>query len=544
MKVQDLDLRELLDSPPVGGTLHFGGKRTLLLDADALGLLRKQLVDALGLSNARGLLHQFGFAHGWAVAESMRHAYPWDDESQWRRAGGRLHTLQGFVTVEIPVRDPKDGPAPFAESIWRDSFEAEQHLKLFGRSEESVCWMLTGYASGYMSCCNGADIFCVEDRCVAKGDATCHVVGKSKEEWGEQFDSIFTRCREFCLDANLQKLVTEMKETETSLRRRRRALGKASAALDEPSGIVSRSEGMLKVLALARRVAKVDSTVLITGESGVGKERISRLVHDESTRAAAPFVAVNCAAMTETLLESELFGHSKGSFTGATADHAGLFEAAHGGTLFLDEVGEITPGMQAKLLRVLQEREVRRVGETKSRAIDVRIIAATNRDLNADVGSGQFRKDLYYRLKVVELKIPPLRERREDILPLARVLLQTVAERMHRTISGLTAEAADQLLRYSWPGNVRELENTMERAAALAESDRVSVEDLPEEIRAALPGAFDTGEVRPLEAVERDYILAALHANNGHQGKTAAQLGIGTATLYRRLKQYNVGAMN
>jgi len=292
---------------------------------------------------------------------------------------------------------------------------------------------------------------------------------------------------------------------------------------------------------LARRVAKVDATVLITGESGVGKERIARLVHDESTRAAGPFIAVNCGAITETLLESELFGHKRGSFTGATSDRHGLFETANHGTLLLDEIGEVSPSMQIKLLRVLQEREVRRVGESKSRSVDVRVLAATNRDLAHGVADGAFRQDLYYRLKVVELHVPPLRERRDDILPLARVLLADAAIRMGRKISGLAPRAVDQLLRYEWPGNVRELENAMERAVALASGSRVDLEDLPQEIRQAFPRpVVDGATVQPLTEVEKDYILAVLALNGGNQTRTAAQLRIGTATLYRKLKKYGL----
>jgi transcriptional regulator with PAS, ATPase and Fis domain len=292
---------------------------------------------------------------------------------------------------------------------------------------------------------------------------------------------------------------------------------------------------------LARRVAKVDSTVLITGESGSGKERIARLVHDESTRAAGPFIAVNCGAITESLLESELFGHARGAFTGATHDRPGLFEAASGGTLLLDEVGEVSPGMQVKLLRALQEREIRRVGENKNRKVDVRIVAATNRDLDQTVAGGGFRQDLYYRLKVVELHVPPLRARGPDVLPLARVLLAEAALRMKRKITGLSPKAADQLVRYAWPGNVRELENAMERAVALARGDRVEVEDLPEEIRAAPPKPVPTtGTVRPLDEIEKEYILAALELNGGNQTHTAEQLKIGSATLYRKLKSYGL----
>ena len=308
---------------------------------------------------------------------------------------------------------------------------------------------------------------------------------------------------------------------------------------DEPGGIVARSDSMRKVLDLARRAAKVDSTVLIYGESGSGKEGIARLLHEQSHRASGPFIAVNCGAITETLLESELFGHAKGSFSGATQDRVGLFEAAESGTLLLDEIGEIPPSMQVKLLRALQEREIRRVGENNVRPIDVRIVAATNRDLAQEVAKGSFRHDLYYRMNVVALQVPPLRERHEDILPLARVLLADASLRMKRKISELTPEVADQLLRYDWPGNVRELENAMERAVALAPGNRVEMDDLPEEVRRAVslrPSSSDT--VRPLVDIEKDYILASLEHNGGNQTHTAEQLQIGSATLYRKLKSY------
>ena len=328
---------------------------------------------------------------------------------------------------------------------------------------------------------------------------------------------------------------------EVAEREHQRALAHAARDAEEPLGIVAKSPPMRQLMDLARRVAKVDSTVLITGESGSGKERIARLIHDESTRSAGPFIAVNCGAITETLLESELFGHVRGAFTGATQDRPGLFEAANSGTLLLDEVGEVSPGMQVKLLRALQEREVRRVGENKSRRVDVRVVAATNRDLAHGVAGGAFRQDLYYRLKVVALHVPPLRERRDDVLPLARALLADAAQRMKRKISGLAPDAVDQLLRYDWPGNVRELENAMERAAALARGSRVELEDLPEEVRRAIPTPVATlGTVRPLEEVEKEYIIAALELNGRNQTRTAEQLQIGSATLYRKLKSYGL----
>ena len=316
--------------------------------------------------------------------------------------------------------------------------------------------------------------------------------------------------------------------------------GSSSGAPDpgQVLGLIARSPAMRHLLDLALRVARVNSTVLVSGESGTGKERVARLVHQASARAAGPFIAVNCGAITESLLESELFGHARGAFTGAQQERLGLFEAANGGTLLLDEVGEIPMSMQVRLLRVLQEREVRRVGESASRPIDVRILAATNQDLQREIAEGRFRKDLYYRLHVVELAVPPLRQRREDILPLARHLLAAAAARLERTAPGLSARTEEQLLRHAWPGNVRELENAMERAVALAREGRTDLEDLPGAIRQ--PPAPPLAPVRSLWAVEKDHILAVLDLNAGNQTRTAEQLGIGSATLYRKLKSYGL----
>jgi two-component system, NtrC family, response regulator HydG len=538
MKIGDLDLRELIDFAPEGGVLRFAGERVIMLDTVALGILRRELIETVGMTVARGVLTRFGYAHGWRTAQAMRAQFPWENEREWKIAGGRLHTLQGVVRVE-PIERRDGEPAPFAEALWHDSYEAEQHLLQFGRADEPVCWTLQGFASGYLSYCNGKEIICVEERCVGKGDATCHMIGKPREEWGDAIADAVGYYQKQCLDAGLAKVTAQLKSAEQRLRAKKKQLAE-HADVAEPAGMVARSAEMQKVLELARRVSHVDSTVLITGESGVGKERVARFIHDESSRATRPFVAINCAAVTETLLESELFGHAKGSFTGATTDRAGLFEAAHGGTLFLDEVGEVPASMQAKLLRVLQEREVRRVGENKSRSIDVRVLAATNRDLMAAVESGQFRKDLYYRLRVVELRIPPLRERREDILPLARQFLATAIERAKRKMCGMAPQAADQLVRYDWPGNVRELENAVERAVALSVGTQIVPDDLPEEVRVALPAVYAPGRVRTLDEVERDYILAALRANGGNRTKTAQQLKIGIATLHRKIKEYEL----
>jgi DNA-binding NtrC family response regulator len=537
MRLADLDLREMLAFEPKGGVIRFAGQRTLLFDAVALGLLRKELIETLGQTVARGILTRLGYAHGWRTAETLRTELPWDSEREWQRAGARLHMLQGMVVIEQVAPAAEAAPAPFAESTWLESYEAEQHLLHLGRADQPVCWTLTGYASGYLSYCNGREVYFCEDRCRGRGDAACHVVGRFKEDWGPPIAAELPFYRKDSLDASLRQVTDTLKQVETRLRARKHALARAGVT-EDPSGIVAHSDGMLAVLDLARRVAQVDSTVLVTGESGVGKERIARLMHDESPRAGGPFIAVNCGAISETLLESELFGHARGAFTGATQDRAGLFEAAAGGTLLLDELGEVSPTMQVKLLRALQEREIRRVGENKNRSVDVRIVGATNRDLAAEVKQGHFRQDLYYRLRVVELRVPPLRERRDDILPLARVLLAQAATRMGRKICSLSPAAADQLLRHAWPGNVRELENAMERAIALTRGSRVELEDLPEEVRHALPTPVATSGVVTLAEVEREYIQAALKLNGDNRTHTAAQLGIGPATLYRKLKSY------
>ena len=541
MRADDLDHKELLELDPEGGVIRFAGQRALLLDAVAIGLLRKYLVENFGLTAARAVLTQFGFAHGWRMAEAMETEFQWDSNEDWRRAGPRIHTLEGLFLIEPGSKDPLSTEG----SMLVASYEAEQHLLHFGRSDAPVCWTICGLTSGYISRTAGKEIYVLEDRCMSKGDSACHLLGRTREEWGDERAEelrFFEQKRlTECLDVSLHRVTETLKAAERKLRAHRRALVRVAHDVEEPLGIVAKSTAMLQLVDLTRRVAKVDSTVIITGESGSGKERIARLVHEESPRATGPFIAVSCGAITETLLESELFGHARGAFTGATHDRPGLFEAANGGILLLDEVGEVSPGMQVKLLRALQEREIRRVGENKSRRVDVRLVAATNRDLAQAITVGAFRQDLYYRLKVVELQVPPLRERRADILPLARVLLAEAAMRMKRRIADLTPGAADQLLRYEWPGNVRELENAMERAVALARGSRVEFEDLPEEVRQACPRPVATGEaVRPLDEVEKEYILASLKLNGGNQTRTAEQLRIGSATLYRKLKSYGL----
>ena len=308
-------------------------------------------------------------------------------------------------------------------------------------------------------------------------------------------------------------------------------------APDRPDGNVSgtQSPPMGRVMALAARVAPLDSTVLITGESGVGKERLARWLHDASHRAGGPFVAVNCGAFADTLLESELFGHMRGAFTGAVHDRLGVFETAQAGTLLLDEIGDVSPAMQLKLLRVIQEREVTRLGETKARPVDVRLIAATNRDLRDEVAHQRFRRDLYYRLMVIELQVPPLRERPEELLVLARDLLARTAARLRRPILGYTPRALDRVLEYLWPGNIRELEHAIERACAVATGPAIDIEDLPDTVRGSHPPERRPDR-RPLADREIAYVRAVLERHHGNRLRAAKELGISLSTLKRRLR--------
>jgi len=304
---------------------------------------------------------------------------------------------------------------------------------------------------------------------------------------------------------------------------------------------IGKSRRFVDVLKLAEQVAPTDSTVLIQGESGTGKEVIARYIHNLSERADGPFLSINCGALPETLLESELFGHVKGSFTGAVRDKQGLFAAARGGTFFMDEVGEMPASLQIKLLRVLQEREVIPVGATEAIPVDVRIIAATNRDLEEEVRRGNFRADLFYRLNVIALELPALRDRKEDLLQLMETFLQDLASERDAEPKALSAEAMDAVMVYDWPGNVRELQNALEHAVVLTRGELIDPGALPERItrRKKEPLVADRVQPNPsLEVVERAYIMWVLQAEGGNKTRAAEVLGIDPSTLYRKLSRY------
>ena len=347
------------------------------------------------------------------------------------------------------------------------------------------------------------------------------------------------------LDFDVLRLTMERAMDHRQLREENRLLRESLGKHFDTHNIIGQSPAMVKLLETVAQVAPSEATVLITGESGTGKEMLAGAIHFNSPRKDGPFVKINCAAITETLLESELFGHERGAFTGAHRKREGRFRQAHGGSLFLDEISEMSLAMQVKLLRVLQEREITRVGGEEVIKVDVRVIAATNKDLLQEIEAGRFREDLYYRLNVVTLNIPPLRERKEDVPLLAQHFLEMLSEKNHKQIKGFTPQAMDQLIKHDWPGNARELMNAVERSVVLSQSEYLDEEDLPLIPRNASPeGEISTNDVisadLPLEEVEKATILKTLDSAGGNKSEAARRLGVTRRTLHKRLKKYGV----
>jgi DNA-binding NtrC family response regulator len=545
-----LHLAELLDFRPDQGVIRLHAQRVVILSAAAMGLMRKELVDTLGLDTARRVLLRFGFADGYHDAVNLRARSKWASPIDGLRAGAMLHTLEGIVRVDVRRVEYDEKTGRFEEEVrWRASYEAEQHVHHYGKSSDPVCWSLAGYSSGFASACLGKEIYFREIACTGQGERYCSAIGRDAKSWGAEADAIRAEFQSADLGGEVERLREAVGKRARELDRRERLLERRERELNLLRGRVNRhaaakhfvaaSEAMQHVLELAARVAPLDTTVLVYGESGTGKEFVVRLIHDQSPRAAAPFVSINCAALTETLLESELFGHVRGSFTGAVRDKAGLFEVAGNGTIFLDEIGEVAPTVQAKLLRALQEREIRRVGGERSIKIHARVVAATNRDLRAAVDAGTFREDLYFRLGAFVITVPPLRDRREDIPPLVHGFLVRAAARMKKDVRAVSADAMAALMHYRWPGNVRELEHAVERAVILSNTASVRLRDLPPEVtQKSRPRPGD--DTLDLHEQERASIERALKRFDGNRRKAAEALNISTVTLWRKMKQYRL----
>ena len=554
------------------GRIWLNDQRMVLLHNSALGVFRQELIETLGAEKARGLLTRMGYNCG---AHDADLAHRFQGAAQAGQAvfiGPQLHMLEGVARVEAVHLEIDVETGHFlGEFNWHGSAEAEAHIRLYGVGADVACWQQVGYASGFVSRFMGRPVVFREVQCCAQGASHCVIVGKPADAWDDAADEL----RTLRADALTSGVSLPHAAGPKAL------LGNAE--------VVGVSAGFNAVCHMVRRAAQTQSTVLFLGESGVGKEVLAQALHRISPRAQGPFVAINCAAIPEELIESELFGVDKGGFTGAQNGRPGRFERANGGTLFLDEIGILGWTAQGKLLRALQEREVERIGGSQAVKVDVRVVAATNLNLKREVEAGRFREDLYFRLNVLPVRVPPLRERREDIPVFMNYFLRKFTQREGRRVTGFTARAIDAMMAYDWPGNIRELENLVERGVVLASDDgaidighlflgderldaewlglrndgalrnhvpgapadptgrgaqapshaQVHPQSLGDRVQALLAGHPDLATL-PLDQLEAELVRSALTATDGNQSAAARLLGITRAQLIYRLKRLAV----
>ena len=460
-KVRFPDLADLLARlrfSTSDGRIWLDDQRMLLIHAKSMGTLRREMIEVLGMDVARGFLTRMGYHAGVHDAQMARKVRSKTSLKDMFVVGPQMHCLEGIgISEAINLEFDVEAGRHYGEFLWTSPVEDEEHIRHFPIGNEPACWMQIGYASGFSTEFMGRQVLYREVECQSMGHSACRIVGKLVEEWG---DEAVEDMRFILPDAvvGASSLIGGRPASEVG----------RPADVELQTGPVGVSPSYTAVLHMVRRVAPTQATVLFLGESGVGKEVFARTLHRLSARSTMPFVAVNCAAIPEQLIESELFGVERGAFTGAMQSRLGRFERADGGTLFLDEIGTLSASAQGKLLRVLQEGEIERLGDTHTRSVNVRVIAATNVDLRKEVKAGRFREDLFFRLNVFPVRITPLRERREDI-PLLMTHFLTKYNRLHgRKMTGFTERAVDAMLSYDWPGNVREVENVIERGVILA----------------------------------------------------------------------------
>lgn len=562
------DLAECLFFSPGDGRIWLNDQRMLLLHSATFGSLRRELIECVGTEAARRLLTRAGYASGARDAALVRQRWPEADGASLLAAGTRLHALEGVVKVE-PLHFSFDAASGHYDGdfLWHHASEADEHIAAYGVGHEPACWMELGYAMGYVSGLTGTLVIFREVECRAMGSARCRVIGRDAHRWDDVADDLRY------LDA---PLATEAERTRADAfgsaakdpQIRRSVVRLASTADD---GLVGQAAAFVAARDAMMRVAPTDTAVLLTGESGVGKELFAATLHRRSRRAAGPFVAVNCAALPDTLVEAELFGVERGAFTGAMQSRAGRFERAARGTLFLDEIGSLPYAAQGKLLRVLQEREVERVGGMRTLRVDVRVIAATNVELREEVKRGRFREDLFYRLNVFPIVIPPLRERRDDIALLIDGFLLQFCREHGRTTPGLTPRARRMLLNYAFPGNIRELRNMVERgviavddgepidlahlfrhepmpAAELYSVDggllRAERADVPQALSGLTAGATTKPRAETpvsIDAIEAQLLADALSRAGGNVSAAARLVGLTRAQFAYRVTKRGAG---
>ncbi len=544
------DLRARVHFCAETGQIWLHEHRMLLVHAEAQASLRKELIDTLGMDRAQGLLTRMGYASGVRDAELARIRAQDSSDIDAFMTGPQLHTLEGIVRV-TPIKLELDRVAGkfYGEFLWENSWEGQWHRHYYGTHTDPVCWTQIGYACGYTSAFMGRPILYKEVECVGMGHNNCRIVGKPIEEWDD--------AGEYKHFLNRESIADQLFDLQTQVVQLRSSIGEKEKL---PADMVGVSPGFRAACELLKQAADSRIAVLLLGETGVGKELFARSLHDMGPRRDAPFVAINCAAIPHDLVESELFGVEKGAYTGALVSRPGRFERADGGTLFLDEIGDLPLSAQSKLLRVLQEGELERLGDQKTRRINVRLVAATNADLQQLIKERKLRSDLYYRLNAYQIEIPPLRERKEDISPLAKGFLAKYSVIHAKKLRGFTDKAKRALLTYDWPGNIRELQNMIERGVILAPSGtRIEVNHLfsscaeeharefgldtrgdlgvnRAESSKSLSEAVFNG-VLTLEQVETMLLETAVDKAHGNLSSAARMLGLTRPQLAYRLKR-------
>ena len=593
------DISECLFFSPGDGRIWLQDQRMILLHSEALGSLRRELIDSIGLDKARGLLTRAGYVSGARDARLVRQQWPDAEPTAAAMAGTRLHALEGVVQVEVVhARYNAELGEYDGEFLWHNSSEDDEHIAAYGVGGSPACWMQVGYATGYVSTLFGRMIVFREVDCRSSGAAHCRVVGKSAELWDDPEQDLFYLNAQDFVGTPPASLPTSMPAGAQGKARttylgvppgKAPASSHAGPAADPTASatMVGASSAFNAACHMLQRVAPTAATVLFTGESGVGKEMFASMLHRISPRSSQPFVAINCAAIPETLVESELFGVERGAYTGAGTSRPGRFERAHGGTLFLDEIGTLSLVAQGKLLRALQEGEVERVGGTRTVRVDVRLVAATNVDLRQAVREGTFREDLFYRLNVFPIHLPPLRDRRDDIPLLMSHFLAHYQRKHQRQVPGFSQAAVKAMFHYPFPGNIRELQNLIERAVILA-TDGEPIEphhlfaggeqsgggvmslhlnpnstatlhptgQAQREVAAGAVAPQNSAHsqpasswnpthatiptVAPLHQAEEQLLRQALHSAGGNVASAARLLGISRATMAYRLKKFGI----
>ncbi len=533
MLAEQLSPSEIITQDPNNGFPLFGPSRILSISIATLERFHRDFVEMVDKTTRKRIAERLSYEVGLGQATTLSSLYVFPSPVEHLRAGSKLRGLTGYCHENIAsLETTPQGKLIRFTGNWTESFETTIFLKASDRngqglSDEPVCIALCGILSGYASAVFGEEILVRETACQAMGETSCHFEGRPAAEWGHgDTPSYHNEDNGGTLESNIIKLREKLGIEKN----------RPSTPFFATTSPVCKAASFKSILDRTDKVAPTDATVLILGESGSGKEVVARRIHAGSKRKRAPFLAINCAALSPDLLESELFGHVRGAFTGAEKNKKGLFVQAGEGTIFLDEIGDMPLPIQGKLLRALQEREVRPVGGLEDIPVKARIVAATNRNLAEMAREGSFRQDLYYRLSVFPITLPSLMQRKEDILPLA----QTALQKRSPGHPGLTPAAEAALLSHTWPGNVRELENWVEHGLILAGENPIDAADLPEAHTAA-PQAPPTqgidGDLPSLEELTHRYMEKVLDHTHGNKKEAAQILGIGTATLWRHLKK-------